>query len=133
MDDGSVDLGITTSGRTGLLRFPRLELKLKETSGPLTDPDWVQYLLSLKTYHDLRADVHIPRILVVVLLPDNPADWLQQSETELCMKQCGYWVSLRGMPARQRQPILIELPRQNLFTVAALQGIVEKISQGQLP
>ena len=133
VEDGSVDLGIAASSRTGSLRLPRLELKLQETSGPLLDRDWVQYLLSLKTYHDLTAEVHVPRLLMVVLVPENPADWLQQTETDLCMKQCGYWLSLRGMPARQREPVLIELPRRNLFTVAALQSIVEKISQGQLP
>ena len=134
VDDDSVDLGIAAKGGKGYLRSPRLELQLKCTSQTIADRKRLKYPLSLKNYNDLRANVHVPRLLVVVLVPERPMDWLQHSEEALCMKHCGYWISLRGQSATQNTTaVTIELPRSNQFTVEALQGIVELISQGGFP
>jgi Domain of unknown function (DUF4365) len=79
-------------------------------------------------------DFAIPRILVVVLIPEKPADWLTQSEAELCIRECGYWFSLRGMPQTQNtSAVTINIPRTNQFTVATLQSMMEGISQGFQP
>ncbi len=79
-------------------------------------------------------DFAIPRILVVVLIPETIEDWLTQSETETCMKECGYWISLRGMPETQNTTaVTVTIPRTNQFTVIALQSIMEGISQGVQP
>ena len=76
----------------------------------------------------------IPRILVVVLIPETPEDWLTQSEAELCIRGCGYWISLRGKPKTQNtNAVTVAIPRTNQFTVAALQSIMERISQGVQP
>ena len=135
VDDESVDLGIAAKGRTGIVRSPRLELQLKCTSVAALDDCFVRYPLKLKNYNDLRMeDFAIPRILIVVLVPNLLADWLQQSETELCMKHCGYWLSLRGMPdTRNTNNVTVRLPRNHLFTVSALQSIMQLISEGGTP
>ena len=79
-------------------------------------------------------DFAIPRILVVVLIPETPEDWLTQSETELCIRNCGYWSSLRGMPETPNtNSVNVTIPKTNQFTVAALQSIMETISQGVQP
>lgn len=139
-DDDSVDLGIaarTTSQQNGTvtMRSPRLELQLKCTAAPTPTSDRLSFPLKLKNYDELRAENFvIPRILVVVLVPDLADDWLGHSETELCMRRCGYWVSLRGKPATTNtKNIKISIPRQNQFTVQALQAIMQRLSQGQLP
>jgi uncharacterized protein YcfL len=76
----------------------------------------------------------IPRILVVILIPENLADWLQQSEQELCMRYCGYWVSLRGMPQTQNSTtVTITIPKTNQFTVVAIESIMQGIGQGVKP
>ncbi|KAB8318317.1 DUF4365 domain-containing protein [Tolypothrix campylonemoides VB511288] len=95
----------------------------------------MRYPLKLKNYNDLRLDdFAIPRILVVVLIPDNLADWLQQSEQELCMRYCGYWVSLLGMLRTQNTTtVTVTIPRTNQFTVATLQSIMQGIGQGVKP
>ncbi len=79
-------------------------------------------------------DFAIPRILVVVLIPEKPEDWITQSEAELCMRDSGYWLSLRGMPETQNTTaVTVTIPRTNQITVAALQLIMEGISQGFPP
>ncbi|MCC3499232.1 MAG: DUF4365 domain-containing protein [Microcoleus sp. PH2017_15_JOR_U_A] len=135
VDDDSVDWGIAAKGGTGSIRAPRLELQLKSTSKDIRENNSLRYPLKLKNYDDLRIDdFAVPRILVVVLIPETIANWLTQSETETCMKECGYWISLRGMPETQNTTaVTVTIPRTNQFTVIALQSIMEGISQGVQP
>ena len=88
-----------------------------------------------KNYDDLRAtDVLVPRILVVVLVPDQPADWLAHSETQLAMRRCGYWCSLRGLPAGANTTgQTVQVPRSQTFTVQSLQAMMARVGQGALP
>ena len=134
VDDDSVDLGIAARGGTGPILSPRLELQLKCTSREILDSASVKYPLNLKNYNDLRINTLVPRILVVVLVPDNLNEWLQQSEQELCIRYCGYWVSLRGQTAtRNTTAVTVELPRSDRFTVEAIRGIIGRISLGGVP
>jgi len=136
VDDDSVDWGVAAKGGTGSIRAPRLELQLKCTSRrDIQDDNSIRYPLKLKNYDDLRMDnFAIPRILVVVLIPKTPEDWLTQSERELCIRGCGYWISLRGMPETPNtNSVNVTIPKTNQFTVAALQSIMEGISKGVQP
>lgn len=50
------------------------------------------------------------------------------------MRRCGYWVSLRGLPPSQNETgQTVQIPRRQMFTVPSLQGILQRISQGELP
>jgi len=129
VDDDSVDWGIAAKGIMGRIRAPRLELQLKSTSRELLDDNYLRYPLKLKNYNDLRlTDFAIPRILVILVLPEHLTDWLQQSEEELCIRYCAYWISLRGLSETPNTTtVTIPLPRTNQFTVAALQSIMQLI------
>lgn len=134
VDDDSVDWGIAASGRIGIISSPRLELQLKCTSREILDDKYLRYPLKIKNYNDLRMNCLVPRILVVVLVPDNIDAWLQQSETELCMKHCGYWISLRDRPdTENKQTVTVVLPRSNQFTVESVNEMIQRISQGGNP
>jgi hypothetical protein len=135
IDDDSIDWGIAAKSATGRVRSPRLELQLKCTSRDIQTDNSIQYPLKLKNYDDLRMDnFAIPRILVVVVIPEKIEDWLTQSEAELCIRYCGYWVSLKGMPETQNKTaVTITLSKSHQFTVTALQSIMHNISQGVQP
>ena len=134
VDDDSVDLGLAARGGTGPILSPRLELQLKCTSRNVLEESFVRYPLKLKNYDDLRISTLVPRILVVVLVPEDLADWLQQQEEELCLRYCGYWISLRGMSETQNtKTVTVELPRSNQFTVETLQSMIQRISFGGFP
>jgi hypothetical protein len=69
----------------------------------------------------------------MVLVPDNPDDCLRQSEAELCLRRCGYWVSLRGQPAMQNQTtVTVFIPRQNIFNTNALKTIMQRLERGEI-
>jgi len=137
IDDDSIDLII--SGRlTGrVLRSPRLEIQLK---GPfkrnVIRPTCMSYSLEKKNYDDLRdSHVHIPRILVVVILADLTDDWLDQSSSELKMRHCAYWVSLRGSPplASGQNSKSIRLSTNQIFNARSLTSIMQLIADGGHP
>lgn len=75
VDDDSVDIGIAARGGKGVIISPRLELQLKCTQRDILYDSSVRYQLNLKNYNDLRVNALVPRILVVVLVPENLADW----------------------------------------------------------
>jgi hypothetical protein len=84
--------------------------------------------------NDLKINALVPRILVVVLVPEKITDWIKQTEDELCLRYCAYWVSLRGITDTENTTsVTIEIPRSNQFTPLSLQAIIERISFGDLP
>lgn len=134
VDNDSVDLGLAQKGGKGTIKSPRLELQLKSTSEEIIQGDQINYPLKLKNYNDLRGtDFHVPRILVVVLVPDHIDNWMQQTEECLSLCRCGYWVSLYGEPATtNKTSITIPIPKRNLFSATTLQGLMKKIENKEI-
>ncbi|WP_293358865.1 MULTISPECIES: DUF4365 domain-containing protein [unclassified Microcoleus] len=134
VDDDSIDLKIVARGGEGVVFSPELNLQLKCTSRDVLDGQFIRYPVRIKNYRDLIINSQVPRLLVVVLVPEKLENWLQQSEDEMCMRHCAYWVSLRGQPERLNTAnVTVELSRSNQFTVEALKSIMQRLSQGDLP
>ena len=79
-------------------RRPRVEFQAKATSKDVVNGDKIHFPLSRKNYDELRLDAINPRILIVLLMPDCIEQWLSQSNDELCLRRCAYWMSLKGEP-----------------------------------
>jgi hypothetical protein len=135
VDDDSVDCGIAAGGTSNLPRRPRLEVQLKCSARPILHEGEVRFSLKIKNYDDLREEeLLVPRILVVVLVPEDAGDWLRQSEEELVLRHCGYWASLRGQPPTENtETVTVTLPRSQQFTVEALQHMMKRIHDRDLP
>ncbi|MBX3250000.1 MAG: DUF4365 domain-containing protein [Myxococcales bacterium] len=73
-DDDSVDLTLAARGPAGTLRSPKLDMQLKCQLGrPAREPSWA-YDLKVKNFEELRhVDYQVPRILVVVAVPEDPS------------------------------------------------------------
>lgn len=134
LDLVGVDVTITGLVSPGSRRRTRLDLQLKCTSQDLLDNEGIRYPLEIKNYNELR-NTNLdddPLLLVVVLVPEKVEDWLQQTETELCLKRCAYWVSLRGQASSTNQSnVTVYLPRQNVFSVDALKTLMQRIAAGE--
>jgi hypothetical protein len=134
LDLVGVDVTITGLVLPGSRRRTRLDLQLKCTSQDLLDNEGIRYPLEIKNYNELR-NTNLdddPLLLVVVLVPEKVEDWLQQTETELCLKRCAYWVSLRGQASSTNQSnVTVYLPRQNVFSVDALKTLMQRIAAGE--
>jgi hypothetical protein len=120
-------------------RYPQLNIQLKCTSKiePWDDEaeSFSFFLDNLKNYEDLIArDVLVPMILVVVLVPDKIADWLEVTDEHFLLRRCAYWVSLRGeSPTTNTSGITIKVPVTQVFDHEALEDIMTRLEQGGLP
>lgn len=131
-DVSGIDISITGTTSDDSLYEPQLDLQVKSTSLNLLTNDVIRYPLKLKNYNELRKERTVaPRILVIVLIPESLEEWIRQSETELCMRRCAYWMSLRGQPRTlNTESVTIYLPRQQLFTVETLKMLMQQIETG---
>jgi hypothetical protein len=106
-----------------------LDLQVKSTTRATREPGAIVHDLDVKAYNDLRDPAaHNPRILVLVILPADPADWLSQTEEGLTLRRCAYWQSLAGRgPTSRGRTVRLRIPRTNVFSPSALAGIFEHL------
>ena len=136
VDEESVDLIVAAYGMDGSERSPRLEMQLKCTADQEALKDKaLHFALKLKNYNDLReTQLRVPKILVVLLVPQDLDEWLSQDEEALLMRRCAYWLSLRGFPETDNTATrTIEIPRSQVFNVEALKRIMRSIGKGGEP
>ena len=114
-------------------RRPRLEFQAKATARDVVGDEFVTFPLPMKNYDDLRMDVIVPRLLILVVLPEHEADWLSHSEDELILRHCGYWHSLAGEPERENtKTVTVHLPREQRFNPEALHTLMNQANRGAL-
>ncbi len=134
-DDVGVDLTIVSLTKTGKRQHPRLDVQVKTTvDGLLGDP--FPFDVTVKNYDELRDDGpnNLPRILVVVGVPREREQWVTASESQLTLRRCGYWKSLRGMPERPNTAsVRVTIARSACFHPTNLQAIMHGLLQGVTP
>jgi uncharacterized protein DUF4365 len=133
VDEDSVDLGIAATASSDLPLRPRLDLQLKCTAAEAALHDeFIHFPLKVKNYSDLRNSGLVPQALVVVLVPTEVQDWLTQTEEQLFLRRCGYWLSLLGEPAVDNtESVTVRIPRAQQFTPLALQDMMRRINDGE--
>ncbi len=135
VDADSVDLIISASGRVheqSVMRSPRLAVQLKASSSLELPSEHLVFPLPIKNHNDLRLDMLVPSILVVLVLPRNPSHWLEITEECMISRHCAYWTSLVGMPeTTNTRKVSIHLPRSRRFSVDHLQDMMRRISRGE--
>jgi hypothetical protein len=133
VDDDSVDVMIAAQGKvhdTSVLRSPRIEVQLKATSQDVLAEEHLPYPLPIKNYNDLRNETAVPRLLVVLLLPPNPTEWLEQSEEQMISRRCAYYLSLLGQPdSSNTTTVTVRLPRTQCLTATNLREMMERVSR----
>jgi hypothetical protein len=110
----------------------QLDVQVRSTIRAVFTETEVLYDLDVRTYDLLRKDrPRCPRILVVVVFPDDEDRWMSQSVEELIIRRCAYWRSFRGAPAVENlNTVRVPIPRTNVFSVAALRAIMKTLSEG---
>ena len=110
---------------------PELKIQLKATSRPVERDDHFIFSIDISTYHNLRQETHhVPKILVLFIMPENSDEWLEHDEDALITRKCAYWVSLKGMPDTQNTTtISIQVPKANILSPENLHSILLRISR----
>jgi hypothetical protein len=134
--DYGIDLSVNvikTRGTRHVEAGRQLDIQLKSTTLARIGDAAVTHDLEVKAYEDLRdPEAEILRILVLLVLPQDEAEWVTTSEEALVLRRCAYWLSLRGEPpATTKKTTRLMIPRSSLFSVQGLQAIMERLRKGE--
>jgi hypothetical protein len=118
-------------GRRHLDRGGQIDLQLKSTMLAIEEDTEIKYDLDVTTYDDLREEMdNCPRILVLLVLPDDESKWLEQSPEQLLLRRCVYWLSLTGRPpTKSTSTVRIAIPRANVFSVDAVRLLLNRLQR----
>jgi Domain of unknown function (DUF4365) len=108
----------------------KLDIQAKSSVNTTIDNDTVSYALNVRAYENLRIDIDgmTPRILVLLLLPEQETEWLEQDEERLILRRCAYWICLKGYgPTTNSSTITVTIPRANLFNAEGLHSLMDRI------
>ena len=136
-DDKSVDIQLNRStfiDSPEIVRSdPEVGIQAKCTATKSLKNGRIAFPLPIKNYNDLRkTKLCVPRILVVHLVPAEEQHWLLHSEEEMVVRQCSYWVSLKGMPEMTNTTsVTVRVPQTNVFNPNGLLAIMERIERGE--
>jgi hypothetical protein len=133
-DKDGIDLSVLRRGALGLTTSTRLDLQVKSYSGDAQGDPW-PYDLEVRSYSGLiRTDYQVPRILVVVRVPADAAEWISHGEEQLVLRRCGYWLSLRGaVLTTNTSTIRVQIPRAHILDAAALGSLMRQVAEGVAP
>ncbi len=127
-DNDSIDWTLSCK----LPRRPKVDVQMKTLGSDAEIPNEIAYSLKKKNYDDLiLTDLLAPRILVLVVVPEDVNYWLNASNEQLILLRSAYWLSLAGLPeSANSSGVTVHVPRVNLFTVDALRTMMHQINEG---
>ncbi|RZN15473.1 MAG: DUF4365 domain-containing protein [Methanosarcinales archaeon] len=138
--DYGIDLEIGDVEQIGKRRVDvgrRLHIQAKASHNFINsnDDNCIHYDLKIGTYNTLiLEDRANPAILILYCMPSDEDDWLSVYEECTTLRHCGYWMSLRGMPASTNRVTQgIKIPKEQMFTDSSLKSIMDRIKGGELP
>ena len=111
---------------------PRIEFQAKATTQDIFRGDELRFPLPVKNYNELRADTRVPRILLVFLMPEEESHWLLQTNDELCLRRCAYWLSLESLPGTPNtDTVTVRVPVRNVFDSNKLVDLMQQAERGE--
>jgi hypothetical protein len=128
VDNDSIDW--TISNR--LPRRPKLDVQLKCTSDDDGNGPSIALALKKKNYDDLRVTELIsPRILILVVVPEQLEHWISLTHNQLALRRCAFWMSLAHHPPSENEvSVTVHVPRDQIFTVESLSELMERTDRG---
>jgi len=133
LDNDKIDFIVSSRVRGKVLTKPKIDIQAKCKLTAPAAADSIPYALDIETYENLRDPlVSNPRILVLVLVPEPIEQWVEQTESQLALKHCAYWTSLKGRPKSENTTSqTVHFQRKCIFTANALREMMERTSNGE--
>ena len=112
-----------------------IDIQLKSTIKYKEDDENIIYNLRNKNYNDLAiiTKTGTQKILVLLILPKNEEEWINQDINSLVLKKCAYWCYLGGKDEVKdnESTTVIRIPKSQIFSVENLKYIMGKIERGE--
>jgi hypothetical protein len=140
-DAGCIDVSIAASGilGAGIHSDPQLDLQLKATDDPrhVLRDGRVTFTLPRAHYDRLVAPRSIPKVLVVLVLPEDASLWVSHTAEQLVLRRCAWWRRMTGDPALPPENtdafVTVHLPPSQHFSPDALQQMMTRVGLGEMP
>jgi putative lipase involved disintegration of autophagic bodies len=127
IDDHGID-GTIKSYTRGI---NRVDFQLKASYNYRLTDDHIAYDLDVHNYNVLAEAEGIPAVLILFAMPSDPTLWLDQSEQELQLRHCAYWLSLEDEQTSDNvRTKTVHIPRTNLFNVEGLPPMFNQLIPG---
>jgi hypothetical protein len=130
-----VDVVLSAKGQlhpTSIITSPRIELQLKASCDYDERDGALKFRLKKKNYDELRpSNLMCPRLLIVLILPEDRQTWLSVDDEQLIARRCAFWCNLNGMPEITTETTTISIPVENRFNAAVLTTLMTKASKGE--
>ena len=129
-DRDGVDLQIEAAGRMR----PNLALQLKATVN-LSEPrnGSVQFRLNRRNYDLLIVETQVPRLLMVLDLPQDEQEWMTITRDSLVLRRRAYWLNLRGYEeTTNTTSVTVSIPTTNIFDVESLRDLMDQSREGKI-
>ena len=125
VDDHGIDGTVVNPERRGI---NRVDFQLKATTRYGIGDTAISYDLRVENYNRLVLDDDVPRVLILFIMPDDADEWLAQSEDELCLRRCAYWISLMGQPiSRNSSTVRVSVPLSNVLDQDGLDDMFRQL------
>ena len=106
----------------------RIDFQAKATTNFQLSGGNILYDLRVEDYNRLVREDDVPRVLILYLMPSDNSLWLIQSGSELCLKECAYWVCLMGEPqSRNVSTVRVSVPLANMFDQNGLHSMFSQL------
>ncbi len=114
-------------------RTARLEVQLKATHNAPTG-GFASATMSRKRYHEFSvANPLVPKIVVIMHMPADPADWIVAKSKALRIHHSGYWVNLAGSSGSAALKPTVKAPLLQRFDDVSLCLMMSRIGSGGAP
>lgn len=132
-DRGSVDVVISADGGfpdDAVLQHAVMQIQLKATSQIVNGGVEFSFPLPIKNYNELRARSQAPRLLLVFLMPEDPAHWLTVDQDTLIARRCAHWCNLKGEPEVENETSRsVRVASRNVFSPETLTALMTRIAR----
>lgn len=113
--------------------YPLIEFQAKATSQDIVGQDGIRFELKVDQHNALVGNHRATRVLVVVRLPNDPADWISYRPDELRLACNGWWRSLRDEDeSRNQTSVSIRIAPGDVFDADGLNRILELSTRGEI-
>ncbi|MFD5041322.1 DUF4365 domain-containing protein [Streptomyces sp. NPDC058377] len=122
-----IDWELTYPGRGGTRKFPQIHAQVKCWNRPDETGDSWRYPLRVHNYNLLSGrDFYVPRFLFLVVVPENPGEWVEATHEGLLLRHAAYWACFHDNDLTDRprnNSLTVSVPKANLLTTETLHDL----------
>lgn len=124
------DFTISHKGMLGSTRHPKVDVQVKSWSRrrAVWEGGHWKYQMRARHFNELAGrNFALPRFLVLVIVPDDSADYAITRADTVELKHAAYWLSLQDHQQVHTAPdtkVAVDVPGTNLLTVDSLRALL---------